>query len=292
MTAGDFTYVVTSYRDPPQVARLVDTLRRLAPDARVVVSHDRKAAPLDSTMVDAPIIPTPEPINWGDGTYLRSILAVLDGLSLGPRSWVTILTAQDYPLRPLVDYQRHLGSCAADALLEPMCHSADWAPLIERTRQRQVRLPRWTASRGRYGRVLDRLPGATFSPQPHGLSPTLDVRRLRTPFGEGLVPARGSDLWAANGRAVRQLLDEPRLLRYFERTPIPSESYPHTVLRNAANINVRDEMIHFADFVNAAHPEWLSLDDLPRLEQSGRWFARKFEKGSPALDLLDARIGL
>ncbi len=48
MVTPRFTYLVTSYRNPEQLYRLVARLRSLSPEAAVVVSHDRKSVPLDA----------------------------------------------------------------------------------------------------------------------------------------------------------------------------------------------------------------------------------------------------
>ena len=115
-----FTYLVTSYRNPEQLFRLLERLRRSSPDARLIVSHDRKSAPLDpGRLADtgATCHRTPQPVTWGDGSYLTSVLAVMATLELADDDWLTVLSGQDYPLRPLADYEAHLATCAADALV-------------------------------------------------------------------------------------------------------------------------------------------------------------------------------
>ena len=97
-----FVYVVTSYVNPSQTERLVARLRRGSPGARIIVSHDRKMPTPDADVLDrlqAELWLTPEPVTWGDSTYLRSLLALIERADLAQDDWLTVLTGQDYPLR-------------------------------------------------------------------------------------------------------------------------------------------------------------------------------------------------
>jgi len=291
-------YVVTSYEQPEQLHRLLARLRRSSPGSRLVVSHDRKSPPLDPgrlAEVEAVGRVTPTPVTWGDASYLHSILAVVRDEPLAPTDWLVLLTASDYPLRPLADFERHLAACGADALLEAPEPGPALDAVTARYRRRSVRPPAWLVDGRRRARLVAaaarRLPGVLWCPQPHGIPPTLEVRRLRTPFGPDLALHKGCDLFALDGRARERLLAAPpRLLRYFDRTAVPSEAYPHTVLRNDPAVVVRPEMLHFGEWVGSPHPRHLGVEDLPAMLGSGRWFARKFRPEDPVLDRLDALL--
>ena len=57
--------------------------------------------------------------------------------------------------------------------------------------------------------------------------------------------------------------------------------------------DVLDDTLHFVDWDAEPGPAILRLQDLPRLESSGKLFARKFDVAvdSAVLDALDARAG-
>ena len=281
-----FTYVVTSYRDPEHLFRLLGRMRAGSPAAQLVVSHDRKSEPLDAAVlraVGAEQRRTPTPVNWGDETYLHSILSVLRDLRLGEQDWVTLLSAADYPLRPVADYERHRKTFGADMMLEVTTDES----LLGRYRSHGHRVPRW-AARGSVGRVVNRVPGLSWQHQPHGLAPRIEVRHLRTPFHEAFTIRKGADLFALNGRALGVLLSAPpSLLRYYDRCAIPSESYPHTVLLNDPTLVNEPTLLHFSRWAASAHPEWLESSDLPAMLASECWFGRKFRPGAPVLDELD-----
>lgn len=286
-----FTYVVTSYRNPDQLVRLLTRLRAGSPDARLVVSHDRKSAPLDVGLLDAlgaDYRRTPTAITWGDGSYLRSVLAVFEDLALEPTEWVTLLTAQDYPLRPLRDYEARLRKGDVDTILEVGPDD----DLLERYRRRGWVVPPW-ADRSLVARVVMKTPGVHWAPRPFGARPRVEVRRLRTPFGPQLRLHKGGDLFALNGKAMAALLAAPKsLLAYYDGCSIPSESYPHTVLLNAPGLRNDSKILHYCRWEASAHPEWLGVDDLADMLASGHYFARKFHQDDPVLDRLDDVLSL
>ena len=284
-----FTYVVTSYRDPEHLYRLLARLRTGSPTAHLLVSHDLKSEPLDPGLlrsVGAEQRRTPTPVNWGDATYLHSILDALRELRVTSTDWVTVLSGADYPLRRLSNYEHHLSTFGADTMLEvtPDNH------LLGRYRTHGHRVPRW-AARGSVGRLVNRLPGLSWQHQPYGLAPRVEVRHLRTPFTATFTIRKGADLFALNGRALEVLVAAPpSLLRYYEKCAIPSESYPHTVLLNDQGLKNEPKLLHYSRWAAAAHPEWLGTPDLPDMIASECWFGRKFRPGAAVLDLLDAML--
>jgi len=288
-----FVYVVTSYLNPPQTERLVARLRRDSPGARIVVSHDQKMPTPDVAVLDAlhaELWMTPEPVTWGDATYLRSLLVAIERADLAEGDWLTILTGQDYPLRPLQEYEEHLATCGADMLLEEPDDDPNLPNFLRRYLSRSYRLPLWT-DRHRIRQVVKHLPGIEMTRSPRGLPPHLNRRRLRTPFHNGLRLYKGCDQFAVSGRAARVLLRaDPRLLRYYSHTLTPSESYPHTVLRNDPSLRNVPGMVHYAQWVDSPHPRWLTTDDLETMLASGLWFARKFRPEETVLSELDRRL--
>jgi hypothetical protein len=289
VSGARFTYLVHTYREPAQIYRLVRRLRTSSPDAQIMVSHDRKSTPLDDrrlAAMDAVWWPTSTDISWGDGSYLRSILAAYARIAPGPEDWVTSLSGQDYILRPLTDFEGHLSSSESDALLERTPDDAAEWNLRRRYLRRAYRVPSF-AARGATGRLINLVPGLEWAVMPHGLRPMIERRVLRPPYPLTAI-RRGNDFFAVNGKAAQRLLDAPaRVVRHFERATHPAEGYPHTVLLNDPSIVVQPEMLHFARWRASSHPDYLTVDDLPEMLASGRWFARKFLPDAPVLDRLD-----
>ena len=152
-----FTYVATSYRDFEHLFRLLGRLRSGSPAAQLVVSRDRKTETLDAgarRAIGAEQRRTPTPVNWEDKTYLYSILSVLRDLPLNEQDWVTLLSAADYPLRPVADYERHRETFGAHMMLEVTTDES----LLGRYRTHRHSVPRW-AARGVSGHEIPQLVG-------------------------------------------------------------------------------------------------------------------------------------
>jgi hypothetical protein len=289
-----FTYLVTSYHESGQLYRLLERLRRSSPDARLLVSHDRKAPPLDAgrlASVTASVRLTSEPITWGDRTYLHSLLEGIAAAAPSQDDWITVITGQCYPVRPLAVYEHHLSTCSADALLEvPDSGDPHEAVLARRYLRRYYDVPNWL-NRHTVARIVNRLPLLEFGYTPRGAPSRISRPRLRSPFGPQFALHRGGDLFALNGRAARSLdSSPPDLLRYFDRTSVPSEAYVQTVLFNDPSIVCRPESTHYTRWEASSHPEWLGVEDLPAMVRSGAWFARKFQPDASVLDHLDRRL--
>lgn len=289
-----FTYVVTSYANARQTIRLLARLRTDSPACRLIVSHDRKIAPPPAPELEAlgaRLCLTPEPITWGDSTYLRSQLHAIACADLEPGDWVTILTGQDYPIAPLRRFEHLLSTCDADMLLEePDEADPQWEAMLERYRRRSYAFPRW-ADHHRIRQVLNRVPRMAVAPEPRGLPSYLHWRRLRTPFTDRFRLYKGCDLYALSFKAARRLIAAPpALLRYYGRTRVPSESYVHTVLRNDHTLTNLPGMLHYTRWEASPHPAWLTTADLDDMLASGYWFARKFHPDEPVLDVLDAHL--
>lgn len=286
-----FVYVVTSYTAPRQTERLVARLRRDSPGARIIVSHDRKMPSPSRDVLsdsDAELWLTDEAIEWGDASFLSSQLAVLRRAELADADWLTFLTGQDYPIRPVARYEEHLSSLTADMILEEPQDDPHLPVLLQRYSRRSYRMPRWTDREG-LRRLVDHVPGLELTQEPRGLPPYLHRTRLRTPFSPEFPVRKGGDLFPLTGRAAAVLLSaDPRLLRYYRHTRSPSESFPHTVLLNSRAVVNRPGLIHFMRWGASSHPEWLDVDDIDHMRRSGRWFARKFLPDAPVLDDLDA----
>jgi hypothetical protein len=215
------------------------------------------------------------------------LLALIARVRLAPDDWLTILTGQDYPIRPLHEFESALISSGADMVLEEPDDDPDLPLFLNRYLVRSYRLPRWT-DRHRIRQVMKHVPGLTMSKEPRGLPPYLHRRRWRTPFGEGFTLHKGSDLFALSGRAAASLgKADRRILRYYSHTRIPSESYVHTVLRNDSDLRNWAGMLHYARWHDSPHPVLLTEADIDVMLQSGRWFARKFRENDPVLDRLD-----
>jgi hypothetical protein len=269
-------YLVLSHRDPPQVQRLLRTLRLESPDAPLIVHHDDRFVPLETGPDVLRVLP-PTPVAWGWASQLDMLLRCFAfALARAEFSWLVVLSGQDYPVRPLATVERELVTAPVDGFVqgEPV------AP------------PPWTRGESdefarryfyRYRRVRE--PGALVRRAAVAARPLLSLREMpwgwvlgRRCGGPGLPVRRGSDWLTLSRRAVSLVAEAPAgLVRHYRRTLSPSESLPHTLLW-ASGLRLSQDTRRFSAWTpGSPHPAVLGAGDLDAVVASGCDFARKFE---------------
>jgi hypothetical protein len=124
---------------------------------------------------------------------------------------------------------------------------------------------------------LPRLSGIPLSMKPYGGSQWFCLPKKHVEFILGLLD------------------DHPEIVRFYQHSFIPDEMFFQTLLMNS---ELKDEVVNdnkrFIDWNKKCvpTPAILLSEDLPRLERSGMFFARKFDPDLDAqvLDLLDIRL--
>jgi hypothetical protein len=283
-------YIVLSHRGPEQVLRLVRALRE-GPAAVVLVRHDPRGPGLPAAEIEAAGGETIEDdivFEWGGWSQLELILACLrEAVARHDPDWVLTVSGQDYPLRPLADIEAELGASLLDGRIGAVREVERHRPptgdeFFLRCHYRHYTRPR----------AMPDLPGA-MRPLAYAreLPPLVGVRRM------GPAPLRffASADWLTLGRralaTVLAAAEDRRLMRYFRRVAVPSESFFASVLLGDAALTVERDHRRLAHFSHegAPHPDLLTSSDYERLLASGADFARKFDADvdSQVLDLLD-----
>jgi hypothetical protein len=306
----EFVYVILSHGKAEQLFRLIRTLRASSPDSAILLHHDAKGVPLDeSALLEIGGIYLVKPrvfVEWGAASQLDALLgSITYALQNLEFSWLSVLSAQDYPLRPLAAIEAELRSSPYDAFVE-----AAPTPAWFRARyyMQYRRLPRF--------RYADRFPRQVLSAMdwlceqfnkrqslfriaggPRDTSRSLGVRTMSHPFSNDFACFKGSDWFILSRRAVGYLLafgqNRPKVLEYYRRTFLSCESYYQSVLCNAKELKICYDNRRFIVWpVNSPHPKTLTLHDLDAMAQSGKDFGRKFDTkaDSAVLDALDLRI--
>lgn len=290
------TYVILSHRAPRQLERLVDRLR--APGVDFLLHVDRRSdrsvharvAAL-STLADVAALParrTP----WPGFGHLAITLEALRIIAARPTApdYVSLLTGQDYPLKPPERIASRLTATDGASFLQhfplPRRPGGEHAGVVDVTGWPQGGLDRvrtWNFELA--GREL-RLPGSWLR---------LPLRR-RVPHGIRLYG--GSGYWTLSRRAVdeiqRVVERRPELVRFFRRVYLPHEMFFQTILAEApaAGPLINDDLRYIDWSVGGSHPKILNLDDLPFLTASDALFARKFDgdAGQETLDRIDREL--
>jgi hypothetical protein len=320
--ASRVLYLITSHKNPEQVNRLVRTLRRGSPRSPIVVHHDSSKSDLDPALFDGlndvHVLPFSIPVEWGDFSIVEMNLRAFEWI-LGHLEfdWLVLLSGQDYPIKPLADIERFLGSCRYQGLFEEpelvenrvvRRHKGyiDYGPVF-RYFFRYWRLPRLPFYPRLPRRVRDGLSRARerfiprvqrflfLHPMPQGANLRLGIRRLWTPFNRSFRCYKSSAWFTLSRQAVARVVEfvgkDPRVVRFYRRSVIADESVLQTILLNQSGWEFfNDNMLYLKwGDVGSGSPDVLTLADLEDALASGKHFARKFDMDVDAsvLDRLD-----
>ncbi len=292
MSAATVCYFLQSHRDPEQIYRLVHTLRRGSPRARIVVQHNYAACDLDpAPLADLPgvwLLPVVRRQVRADYScqvepYL-DLIGWLEAQGIA-YDWLVNLSAQDYPVTPVPAIEAFLGATDADAFIRHWDVRSPASPWPRRKATaryfyRYRRLPPWTAPALRALKPLTRvLPLHIYL----DYGALLGARALRTPFHSGFR-CHGGWAWFTLRRAAALYLREflkghPEVVRHYRGTVVPEESIVQTVLANSGRFRLVDDDLRYIDYARAikGSPRTLTVADLPELASGRYHFARKFD---------------
>jgi Core-2/I-Branching enzyme len=301
-----FVYVVLAHSKHKQLLRLLQTIRASSPGAAILLHYDAKASLPDRALLDAINVRLVEPrhsVQWGDVSQVNVLLACIAyAVSNFDFEWLTIITGQDYPVRPLSIAETELRSSGFDAFVK----AAPAAQYRSRYYLRYWSLPRFPYTHRLPGWVLSSLqwmrrnlnqrqPLLRIEGGPRGSPLSLGIFSRKHPFDQEFICYKGSDWFSLSHRAATYLPDfnltNPAVLGHYRHTYLPSESYFQTVLWNAKDLKVCDDHRRFIlwDDTKLAHPVTLTMQHFDAMISSGKDFGRKFDMDVDAevLDRLD-----
>jgi hypothetical protein len=266
MSLVRIAYVISAYRSPAQLGRLVRRLHTGA-DTAFTVHVDKKTsrgtyaemrAALDG--LDVRFLPR-HACHWGGFGHVEASLKGLRAvMEHEPRpDYVVLLSGQDYPIK-------------SNAFIRDFLDRADGRSFFL-----HFALPTENWTNGGLDRIRN------WHVRYRGLHLSLPLRR-RLP--NGLVPWGGSAYWIVSNRAARTILEfveaNPSYVRFFRHVDIPDELFFQTILLNSAEadrcVNFR---LHHTEWSRHPAPAILTGEDYPHLVSSTCLFARKFD---PAVD--------
>jgi hypothetical protein len=314
-------FLILNHRGPAQLTRLLITLRSQLPDAPIVVHHDISHEELPTALPESidnvHLLASGKPVAWGDYSmidiYHWSLKWMLKHIQF---DWVILLSAQDYPIKPLSGLADDLARNGADVVLRALpinqlARSVDRRDVRRRylyqyhstTHRSWVPNDLRRAFRRRMGPLIDVLniiqPFFKIYRLPDPMPYKFGRRARDVPFGMNSPCWYGSMWFSMRRRAVESVMDymsdHPDFVDYYRRTIIPDESMLATIVFNSPNLRVENRDVHYTRWTRwqSGHPDTFVLDDLPELFAAPQYFARKFDIGtdSSVLDRLDEFIG-
>ena len=302
-------YHLETHRNRAQVERLVRRLRDEDPSCVVVVNHDERGEPLDlATMARLDAVVLAGTGGYSDLSHARRWLQTVQWLSDHDveYDWLSNLSGQCYPIRPLRDVNAELSATRTDAFVETFdtadAAESTWGTDLARTRyffshrrlrpltERQMWVLRPLQAVNRVQPWL-RLTTAT------GL--TVGRRVRPTPFDDGSLVLRGGSFFTtlrhpAVEHVVRFTHDRRDVMRHLSGCLAPAEVFFQTALGTSTSLAVVNDCRRYFDFSHTKfnRPKTLGLPDLPAVVASGKDFARKLDlsRDPELFERIDAHV--
>jgi hypothetical protein len=303
-------YFIQNHLAPPQVSRLIEALRHSESDRFILVGHDEFAGHCSASEVrqalGVDVFAAREPLKRGYFSLLKPYFDAVEWLADHDvdYDWLVYLSAQDYPTRPLRDFEALLATTHYDGFLR-FWDATDPVNPWGRRRQGVVRYFYQYSDAPGWARPALRMLKAANGWQPFfqchlTYGPRFGVRRRRLlPFNETFRCYAGKQ-WTVLRRACAEYVTErvradDDLIHWLRRTVCPDEAVVQTLLVNSGRFQLANDDLRYMDMSGSrdGRPRTLTAEDLPLITSGSYYFARKFDAtgNSEVLDLLDARIG-
>lgn len=274
-------HLILAHKAPAQLARLVQALAH--PQADIYIHLDRKTNYQNFAHLAA--LPNVQftqvrlDVKWGGYSLtLASIEGMREILRTGlPYDFINLLSGEDYPIKPVAAIHAFLEQRRGHSFLEYEAQGSAWwqANASHFNQYHFTEL----AFRGRY--ALQRLVNAL-----------LPRRQAPLPMLYGGNMGGWYTLSGECAAYVVAFLDaRPKLQRFFRFTWGSDEFVVQSIVLNSPLApTVINNNVRFIDWSGGGHsPKTLTLADLPALQASPRFYARKFDADREAavLDCLD-----
>jgi hypothetical protein len=272
-------HLILAHTAPSQLERLVQ--RIVHQDADIYIHIDKKSniklfEHLTSYQ-NVFFIQNRVKVYWGTYRIVHATLNSFKEIMATGNSYhhISLLSGQDYPLRPAAYIQEYLKQNIGVAFINHLLFDPEWRealPRIDLYHFNNFRLP------GRY--LLQRFINK-FTP--------------KRSFPNDLIPVGRSQWFTIPSECVAYLLDywekNPQIEQFIKFTWAPDEFIFHTILYNSAfKEKMASDDLRYIDWSRGGvNPKLLTMEDADSLLESGKLYARKFDinKDSLILDLID-----
>ena len=275
-------HLILVHAHPNQLSRLVERLAH--PKAVFFIHVDKKVDIVEferlfSDATNVFFIKNRVSIQWA--TY-SMVEATLNGfkeiLSQGLKiDYINLLSAQDYPLKPIVEFHAFLDANPGKAFMECLSVEKEWTEAISRVKE--YHFNHW------------KMPGKFMFQK--FFNSILPIRKMP----DGLIPVGRSQWFTISSKHVefliRRLDTSPHIVKFFTYSWAPDELIFQTLLFNSEyQKDIVGDNLRYIDWSDhKQNPKLLTTEDFNTFMQSGKFFARKFMENDKVLDMIDERIG-
>lgn len=305
-----FAYLIFTHKNPDQFIRL---LRRIDNDDALFYVHIDKKADIEpfkkvEQFIDPKKIVWIKRISivWAGFNMIRAALSGMRDIlnSNETISHVTLLSGQDYPIKPIAEYQKHLlNNYGKDYIETFKLPRPNWQNGgKDRYLYYHIIFPKFRIAWPFFSYVNTKL---RFKPKGH-YDFLRSLHRFMPRFKDfprkfiaGATPYEGSQWWTLSMNSVKNILNSidknSTYYDYFKYTHVSDEMFFNTVIKNC-HINTEDNIIsnnlRYIDWSEdtTGHPRTFEDEDFDAIVNSGAFFARKFEPDTSILDIIDNKL--
>ena len=272
--------LILAHNNPPQLVRLVSRLT--SDDTRIFIHLDGKTHIEPFTYAlrnyNVTFIQNRERVYWGGYSMVQATLNSMDEiLRCGDQfDFIQILSAQDYPVKPVKEFQTFLRAHTGKAFMHYLSVYDEWTEAIPRVTQ--------------YHLINYNFPGMyKVEKLINKLLPQRSLPNDMAAVGRSQWFTMSADCAAY----VVDYLSRPSAVRnFFKLSWAPDEMIFQTVLFNSPHKEcmVNDNLLYVDWSAKLPNPKVLTMADKDAILSSGKFFARKFNEATDAkiLDALDA----
>lgn len=267
---------------PAQAARLVSRLRHNDVDIYINVDAKVNEDEFSRQIENVIFIRNRVEVRWGRFSQVQQILNSFEEILLSGKSYSHILfiSGQDYPVKSIDEIVRFLKENTDKSFIDyHKLGNDDWSNLMRKRYEYWYFLKDNDIRNNRFVKK--------------GLQ-VLGFKR-KYPFSEVYY---GSCWFCLSNEVVSYLLkftkQNPEIVDFFKHSGCSDELYIQSVLLNSPlKPKLVNEIYRYFDWSAAGKsPKILTIDDYPRIEESGAWFARKLDLNvdSELFDRMDKNI--
>lgn len=256
------------HTNPAQVGRLVSRLMHKDIDIYINVDAKVDIELFRAEIKDAAVfLQNRVEVRWGRFSQVQQILNSFEEIISKPEKYSHILfiSGLDYPVKPMDEIVRYLNDNKEKSFIDyHILGDDDWSALMKKRYEYWYFLPEKDIRNNIWVKRVLRKIGF----------------KRKYPFQDVYY---GSCWFCLAADAVSYLLEytkqNPEIVNFFKHSGCSDELYIQSVLLNSPlKDNLVNEIFRYFDWSAAnKSPKILTMEDYPRIEESGAWFARKLD---------------
>ncbi len=262
--------LILAHNNPPQLARLVTRLDSDQTDIYIHIDGKSNIEPFQFALRHCKVrfIVNRVKVHWGGYSMVQATVNSLKEILANKEKYeyIQLLSAQDYPIRPLSQFHEFLYQNKGKAFMHFLSVYDEWQEAIPRVTQ--------------YHLINFNFPGM------YKVEKLVNKLLPRRKLPNHMEAVGRSQWFTINADCVAYIvdyLDKPSAFRnFFKFSWAPDEMIFQTILYNSPyrECMVNDNLLYLDWSAGLPNPKVLTMADKNAMQTSGKFFARKFSEAT------------